>query len=525
MLKRKPWCWLILLALFTSSALAEDVTFIEKGPDQITDEPITLKVFASVKPNIEDMATNLQTLWYEEATGVHIEWEVPSSADLSTKLNLSLASGDYPDMYWGVSLTPTQTQMYAEQGILIPINDYLEEYAPDYLRALEEYPEIMQTVADPDGNVYSFARVDSGLHVRTSNKMFVYEPWLDALGMEIPETTEEFKQLLIAIRDNDLNGNGEADEIPLMGSTANSIISYLMGAFEVQSGTQKLNVKDGQVYASYMTEAYREGLRYIKSLYDEGLIARDTFVQDGTQLKAIVSRADEMLVGCAPGMYELSFADLNGLPTALTDFVAIPPLEGPDGTRLTAYSPMQVAGNAYITSSCEHPEIAVAWNNYWYTAEGMLVNLMGYDGVTYEWVDEPSIDGRTPSYRETTTIEGMQNIWWYASGPRLQTPELRYGQTGRETDLEYQLYTESLKYMDYFPDEYLPTTIWFTTDQANELSMLESTITSYVDEMATKFITGDRDIETDWESYLSELNAMQVDRVVEIYQEIYDSMH
>ena len=61
MLKRKPWCWLILLALFTSSALAEDVTFIEKGPDQITDEPITLKVFASVKPNIEDMATNLQT--------------------------------------------------------------------------------------------------------------------------------------------------------------------------------------------------------------------------------------------------------------------------------------------------------------------------------------------------------------------------------------------------------------------------------------------------------------------------------
>ena len=97
MLKRKPWCWLILLALFTSSALAEDVTFIEKGPDQITDEPITLKVFASVKPNVEDMATNLQTLWYEEATGVHIEWEVPSSADFSTKLNLSLASGDYPE--------------------------------------------------------------------------------------------------------------------------------------------------------------------------------------------------------------------------------------------------------------------------------------------------------------------------------------------------------------------------------------------------------------------------------------------
>lgn len=232
-----------------------------------------------------------------------------------------------------------------------------------------------------------------------------------------------------------------------------------------------------------------------------------------------------MLVGCAPGMYELDFADLNGLPTALTDFTAIPPLEGPDGTRLAAYGPMVVSGNAYITSACEHPEVAVAWNNYWYTEEGMMVNLMGFEGVTYEWVDEPSLDGRIPSYRDTQDIEAMQNTWWYASGPRLQTSEIRYGKTGLETDLEYQTYTESLKYIDYFPDEYLPTTIWFTTEQANELSMLESTITSYVDEMATKFITGDRDIETDWEAYLNELKAMQVERVVEIYQEIYDSTH
>ena len=64
MLKRKPWCWLILLALFTSSALAEDVPFIENGPDQITDEPITLKVFASVTPKVETMSNNRQNAGY-----------------------------------------------------------------------------------------------------------------------------------------------------------------------------------------------------------------------------------------------------------------------------------------------------------------------------------------------------------------------------------------------------------------------------------------------------------------------------
>lgn len=523
---KKMLAWVLVLMLVLGGAMAEEVVFKEIGPDKITDEPITLKVFASVKTNIEDMATNQQTIWYEEKTGVHIEWIIPAAEDFETKLNLSFASGDYPDMYWGVNLSTAQTRMYADQGILIPLNDYLEEYAPDYAQVLKDYPDVAQAVTDPDGNVYSFARTDAGLHMRSWNKMFVYEPWLTQLGMEMPSTTEEFKDFLIAVRDNDMNGNGDTtDEIPLMGSTANSMVEYLMGAFEVVSGTQKLNVKDGTVYASYMTDAYREGLRYIKSLYDEGLIARDSFVQDGTQLKAMVSRADEMLVACAPGMYELAIADLNGLPTALTDFTAIPPLAGPDGTQLVAFAPMSVSGNAYITSACEHPEVAVAWNNYWYTEEGMRVNLVGFEGASYELSDDPSVLGGTPSWNFTQVVESMQNLWWYGSGPRLQTMDVRYTKTGKETDLEYQLYVESMKYLDYFPEEYLPamSSIWFTSEQANELSMLESTISDYVNEMTTKFITGDRNVETEWDSYLNELKAMQVERVIEIYQQIYDA--
>lgn len=82
-----------------------------------------------------------------------------------------------------------------------------------------------------------------------------------------------------------------------------------------------------------------------------------------------------------------------------------------------------------------------------------------------------------------------------------------------------------MKYLDYFPEEYLPamSSIWFTSEQANELSMLESTISDYVNEMTTKFITGDRNVETEWDSYLNELKAMQVERVIEIYQQIYDA--
>ena len=106
----------------------------EKGPAKLSEEKVTLTIFAgktvpaSVRENLE---TNLMTRWLEACTNVHIDWTIPSTADINTALNLSLASGNYPDVYLGVELTTVQVLIYAEQGILLPLNDYLETYAPN----------------------------------------------------------------------------------------------------------------------------------------------------------------------------------------------------------------------------------------------------------------------------------------------------------------------------------------------------------------------------------------------------------
>ena len=68
--------------------------------------------------------------------------------------------------------------------------------------------------------------------------MFVYKPWLDKQGMDVPETTEEFKDMLIAFRDQDPNGNGKKDEIPYlswMGWGGSSPFGYMIDPFELST--------------------------------------------------------------------------------------------------------------------------------------------------------------------------------------------------------------------------------------------------------------------------------------------------
>ena len=243
---------------------------IEKGPDRLTEEKITFRVFAgsSVKSQVRDnMDENLMTQWYESKTNVHIDWEVPPTNEITTKLNLSLASNDYPDMYYGVSMNTAQTLLYAEQGVLIPLNPYLEEYAPDYYRALQEDPDLAAAMTAPDGNIYAFPRTDEGMYLKTYGKLWAYKPWLEKLGMDVPTTPEEFKAYLIAVRDNDLNGNGDpTDEIPFVAASGDysrnyNPLSYLMTPFQKFPYHSRLDIKDGVVYAPFTTEGWKEGLR------------------------------------------------------------------------------------------------------------------------------------------------------------------------------------------------------------------------------------------------------------------------
>ncbi|MFI3207196.1 MAG: extracellular solute-binding protein, partial [Clostridia bacterium] len=194
-------------------------------------DKITISAFTAPHQtacSVFDYGTNDFTTQLEDETNIHIEWTVVTSADKTAKLNLLFQSDEYEDLIFSSWFDGAATYTYSQQGYLAPLSVYFDTQGYYYLEwydALIESgattEEAMSSAYMPDGNLYSFTLLNDAFNAHYSNRLWVYEPWLETLDIDMPTTTEEFEEMLIAFRDEDPNGNGEADEIPLTGSYSN----------------------------------------------------------------------------------------------------------------------------------------------------------------------------------------------------------------------------------------------------------------------------------------------------------------
>ncbi len=158
-------------------------------------------------------------------------------ADAQNKLNLMLASDDLPEVIIGCNIRLDQMQILAEQGVALPLNDYIEKYGVETKKMFETNPAIKALITLLDGKIYGMPHYNDCYHCSMSQKMWVYKPWLDKLGLKVPETTDEFEAMLKAFKEKDPNGNGKADEIPMSGSKLvnggwhSTIDQFLMNSF------------------------------------------------------------------------------------------------------------------------------------------------------------------------------------------------------------------------------------------------------------------------------------------------------
>ncbi len=213
------------------------------GDSSSGEEAQELTILTPLLPAIQDLETNEHTLWIQEETGINITWEtIPQAAQGGTeKLQLLLTGADLPDVFMNAPFTSDMVATYGvEEQILLPLNDYIGTITPNLDAALEMYADRGLTIdqmRQTDGNIYSLPVLDTCEHCEYAAKMWYYEPFLTELGMDVPTTTDEFYDYLVAVRDNDANGNGDAtDEIPFLGSDAaggwhSSTEKYLMNSF------------------------------------------------------------------------------------------------------------------------------------------------------------------------------------------------------------------------------------------------------------------------------------------------------
>lgn len=502
---------LLMAILMMVCASASAITVSDENVYPLADEIVTLTIWTGNIAN-RDYANCDMTKYIEEKLGVKINFELYTDSG-DTAYNLMLASDEWPDIFLGPWFSPDKILMGMEANMLLPLNDLIETQGYNYKAVLEENPGYKDMLVAPDGNIYTFLYTDSGVHKDCEYKMFVKQSWLEKLDMEMPTTPEEFKELLIAIKETDLNENGENDEIPLMGyynGRKSDPICFLMNPFELYTDNYYTITDDGKIAFHANTDGWREGLKYIADLYANGLIAEETYVQDKTQFQAILNKpSDEALIGVMPIWYQGDVIDANVLNWI--DYEPIAPLMGDDGTQQSA---ARFGGNfnmvGAISTQCEHPEIAFKFLDWFIGEEGTYVGHFGVENKNWEWVDSKSFYGDDKSIARLST--DIEALWNSGSFPRADKASVRYATTMDPekvyTDNTYALVHAAQAYEPYYVNHHIPDVVWCSDDDVKtKVANYSTIINDYVKATDTQFIMGQLDINSDeaWNAYLKGL--------------------
>ncbi|GHH97875.1 extracellular solute-binding protein [Neobacillus kokaensis] len=507
---------------------AKDIV-TEAGTFPIVKKKETLTVLTHSNTGVKDFKTNEFTKWYEEKTGVHIKWEVLPEEGAMEKLNLMLASGEYPDVIMDMGLKPAQLRVYGEKGVFLKLNDLIEKYGVQTKKMFNEMPLVEDAVKTPDGHIYALPQVNECFHCTTSQKMWIYKPWLDKLGLDVPTTTEEFYNVMTAFKTQDPNGNGKADEIPLSGMKSywhEEIAGFLMNPF-IYSDKY---IEDGKIVVPWDKPEWRDGLKYLNKMYKAGLIYSGSFTQDPDQFKKLGENPDIPILGAAASSVPSFFVDVSDKGRA-KDYIAVPPLKGPNGQQITLYEPSPVTRPAefIITNKAKHPDVAFRWADAMYDQEITINSVFGMGQFMDAKDGEVGLDGKPAKWtlKEQDPNNVNNNISWNQTGPSLRTNEFRAGQAVPEGDQEQLLWKATEQHVPYISKTIQPVPrLFFSEEDSNKLATLEQSIDNYIDEMTASFITGKTKLnDKSWKEYIKNLEGAGIKDYLQIYQNAYNEKY
>ncbi|MCR2805650.1 ABC transporter substrate-binding protein [Paenibacillus soyae] len=501
------------------------------GEFPITKEKTTIRIMAMENGAVENFATNAFTQYLEEKTNIHIEWDIVPSSAAAEKLNLVLAGGDLPDVIMSMWVSNAQQMVYGSQGIIIPLNDLIDKYGKETKRIFEENPLIKEAITTPDGNIYALPSPNDCYHCSMIQKMWVYQPWLDELGIAKPTTTDEFYEMLKAFKTRDPNKNGKADEIPLSGGPKGwetRVDKFLMNAF-IYNPANYVYLNGGKADVPFDKPEWKEGLAYLHKLYEEELLDPQALTQDGAQLRQLGENPDVPILGASGAGYMGELTQDNGASGRWKEYTTLAPLKGSGGLQVApvgTYHPN--GGNFVITKAAKNPEAAFRLADALYDLEMTLRSVVGIPEKQWTWAKdgEIGINGKPAVWKRLLPDGQIQNDSWAQTGPSYRSNDMRLGEVNNpEQSLEPMLFKETKE--NYEPyrasgDMVLPN-LFFTSEQSAELADLQKTINDYVDESLARFITGDKDLTKDWDDYLKSLEQMNLKRYLEIYQQAYEA--
>lgn len=450
----------------------------------------------------------------EKRTGIKINWEVMPSDQYNAAMQTRIAAGTkLPDILAVPPLWNGDVVRYAEDEVILPLTELIENNAPNIIAMFEKYPEIRKALTSPDGEIYNLAEVFVEGNEISPRTIIMRKDWLDKLNLEVPVTLDDWYTVMKAFKEQDPNGNGTADEIPL-SSSGGELYNYFASGFGLTAGVSTYFADaEGTAHSLYTSPEYRELITFLNQLYSEGLMdSQYSFNGDEAKLDSLVSKD---IVGISVHFNTVAERWNTLVPGA--EYICVKPPVASDGSapRLIKRAPtgMQFA----LSKDCKDPVAAIKWIDYiWASTEGVRLTHFGIEGKSFEY-DENGV----PKFTEWVT-NNPDGLDIHSALRSLGAfPSLFDNQTGEfmSQSMTEQALVEVEELIPLYEEPFpsmLPT-----AEEADRLLFLEADMKTYISEMVQKFIMGTESLE-DYDAFLEQLEAMGLAELVEIRQAQYD---
>lgn len=487
------------------------------GAVAAAEEPITLTIMCSRNAAV-NVAAEENTAWQAAAAavGINLEFIDVDNGSWSEKFNITLAGGDLPDIFTKSSISAVTVKDNMDAGLFVNLADYAE-YLPNYMAVLDSDASLKDLATFSDGSIGGFAQqanyASRDSKLVPTNIAIVYTPWLEAVGMDMPTTLDEFYDVLVAFKTQDPNGNGLADEIPLSPLYGQSSLRLLANWFGLpfDSASNYCGYTDGKAWFLADTDAYKDYLTYFNKLWSEDLLDNEVFTQTQQQVLAKGSDADNKI-----GVSVASGAGLIWNADRIADCVYLPLLTSDSTLPVWTRRPAGYVFTGVITTQCENIEKACEFMDQFYSQEGAQLAWLGTEGVSYQWNDDGTFSYIIPDGEDTNSVRAKHTLQ-PGGGLAAAYPDMYLD----INDVGEQWFMTNnggfaATYESYFCERY-PSVTYDSRDQ-KELDTIAADIISYVDQSMAQFITGELSIENDWDNYVQTLKNMRLDDMLAIMQ-------
>lgn len=512
----------LVLVLVSACSSGTNGTTDPAGTTDGGNAPAEITFFMNTNLNSRAVSSFKEIKAYQEIqsrTNTNIMFQEPGDG---TQFNIMLASGDYPDIMYVPSNYPGGITKLVEDGVAIPLNDLIEEHAPNFQRLLDEHPEIRKQIVLDDGTIAKFPQIDIDTRRIAYSGHIIRQDWLDQLGLQPPATIDEWHVILKAFKENDMNGNGIADEIPL-GERGDGLgtLSSFAPAFGVLANRFMLHPETGKVTYGPIEPEFKDYLETMHQWYSEGLIDPEFAAIDST---AFDTKFSNNLIGAYGGMISGITHYKDVMIDEIPEFklIGLTPPIGPAGKPYSSHSQMVQnvpLDGAVISSQAKDPVAAIKLLDFMISEEGSDLQNWGIEGESYEIVDGQKRFTEA-IWNDPDGLEPTEAVKRYAL-PTSGMVKVMSFDAWAEFELKYPEAEEANQLWNEADLSLLLPPLTFTGEESQAIGRILSEADTYMQEMWLKFVMGAEPLDR-YDTFVDTLKRMGIEEAVGIYQEAYD---